>query len=201
MRTPKVRLYIRVRLSAGHYSYLDPAWNKNRTLRAGYALVEGQPEHHPEGIYYLRFRRGKKRTRLRSRWCISRSTEVIPRPRPPSTAVQFGSQAPRRSKPWRQHLVLRHRKLRQLPTPSGYRVRHRAQQPVTGVHQHGRPGLHADGKRCQFTAGAVVSWGATPLATQFVSGNQLVALVPASDVATGGTSAITRADSGAGRGQ
>lgn len=42
-----------------------------------------------------------------------------------------------------------------------------------------------------FTAGSVVSWGATPLATQFVSGNQLVAQVPASDVVTAGTSAIT----------
>jgi hypothetical protein len=42
-----------------------------------------------------------------------------------------------------------------------------------------------------FTAGSAVSWQATPLATQFVSGNQLVAQVPASDVATAGTSAIT----------
>lgn len=63
MRTPKVRLYIRVRLPNGHHAYLDPVWNRNRTLRAGYALVKGQPEYHPEGIYYLRFVRGRKRIR------------------------------------------------------------------------------------------------------------------------------------------
>ncbi len=61
MKAPKVRLYVRVRHSDGRYSYLDPAWNRNRTLRAGYALVAGQPEHHPEGVYYLRFLQGSKR--------------------------------------------------------------------------------------------------------------------------------------------
>ena len=61
MKAPKVRLYIRVRQPDGRYSYLDPAWNRNRTLRAGYALVDGQPEHHPEAVYYLRFLRGDKR--------------------------------------------------------------------------------------------------------------------------------------------
>lgn len=61
MRSPKVRLYIRVRLSDGRYAHADPVWNRNRTLRAGYALVGGQPEVHPEGIYYVRFLRGRKR--------------------------------------------------------------------------------------------------------------------------------------------
>ena len=61
MRSPKVRLYIRVRLRDGRYAYRDPIWNRNRTLRAGYALIGGQPEVHPEGIYYLRFLRGEKR--------------------------------------------------------------------------------------------------------------------------------------------
>ena len=61
MRAFKVRLYIRVRLPDGRHSFLCPAWNKNRTLRAGYALVAGQPEHHPEAVYYLRFLRGGKR--------------------------------------------------------------------------------------------------------------------------------------------
>jgi hypothetical protein len=46
---------------SGRHSLLDPVWNRNRTLRSGYALVEGQAEHHPEGIYYLRFLRGRKR--------------------------------------------------------------------------------------------------------------------------------------------
>jgi integrase/recombinase XerD len=61
VRTPKVRLYIRVRVRSGRHSFHDPVWNRNRTLRSGYALVQGQPEHHPEGIYYLRFLRGQKR--------------------------------------------------------------------------------------------------------------------------------------------
>ncbi len=60
MRKPKVRLYIRVRLPDGRDAFLDPVWNKNRTLRASYALVEGQPEHHSESTYYLRFLRGGK---------------------------------------------------------------------------------------------------------------------------------------------
>ena len=61
MKTPKVRLYMRVRRSDGRYSYLDPVWNRNRTLRASYALLEGQPEYHPEAVYYLRFLRGGRR--------------------------------------------------------------------------------------------------------------------------------------------
>jgi hypothetical protein len=61
VKTPKVRLYIRIRRSDGTDAFVDPAWNRNRTLREGYALVEGQPEHHLEGIYYLRFLRNGKR--------------------------------------------------------------------------------------------------------------------------------------------
>jgi integrase/recombinase XerD len=61
MRKLKVRLYIRVRLRGGDYAFLDPAWNKNHTLRAGYALVDGKAESHEEGIYYLRCLRDGKR--------------------------------------------------------------------------------------------------------------------------------------------
>jgi len=61
VRTPTVRLYIRIRHADGIYAYTDPGWNKNRTLRAGYAIVDGKPESHPEGVYYLRFLRGSKR--------------------------------------------------------------------------------------------------------------------------------------------
>jgi hypothetical protein len=45
VKTPKVRLYSRVRQPDGRYSYLAPAWNRNRSLQAGYALVDGKPEH------------------------------------------------------------------------------------------------------------------------------------------------------------
>ena len=61
VKEPKVRLYIRVRHADGRDVYADPAWNKNRSLRAGHALVGGQTAHHPEGVYYLRYARGGKR--------------------------------------------------------------------------------------------------------------------------------------------
>jgi integrase/recombinase XerD len=61
VRSPKVRLYIRVRLHDGRDAFVDPIWNRNRTLRGGYGLIKGQPEHHPEGSYYLRFLRDGKR--------------------------------------------------------------------------------------------------------------------------------------------
>jgi len=60
-KTPKVRLYIRIRRSNGTDAFVDPAWNRNRTLREGYALIEGELEHHREGVYYLRFLRNGKR--------------------------------------------------------------------------------------------------------------------------------------------
>jgi integrase/recombinase XerD len=56
VKSPKVHLYIRVLTAAGGSVFAEPVWNKNRTLRAGYAEVDSK--HHPEGIYYLRFRRG-----------------------------------------------------------------------------------------------------------------------------------------------
>ncbi len=61
MRASKVRLYIRVRLRDGRSIYTDPVWNRNRTLREGYAAVDASPECHPEGIYYLRYLREGKR--------------------------------------------------------------------------------------------------------------------------------------------
>jgi len=61
VRAFKVRLYIRVRLPDGRHSFLDPAWNKNHTLRVGHALVAGKPEHYPGATYYLRFLRNDKR--------------------------------------------------------------------------------------------------------------------------------------------
>jgi hypothetical protein len=61
VKTPKVRLYIRIRLNNGADAFVDPVWNKNRTLRPSYALIKGKPEHHPEGSYYLRFLRDRKR--------------------------------------------------------------------------------------------------------------------------------------------
>ena len=61
MSAPKVRLYIRIRLTDGRSIYADPAWNKNRTIRAGYASLNNSQEPHPEGVYYLRYLRDGKR--------------------------------------------------------------------------------------------------------------------------------------------
>src|SRR5277367_1834291 len=41
--------------------WLIPPGTVTGTLRAGYALVAGKPEKHPEGVYYLRFLRNGNR--------------------------------------------------------------------------------------------------------------------------------------------
>ncbi len=61
MRTPKVRLYIRARLPDGTNPYFDPVWNRNGSLRQGYALVEGQSVCQSNVCYYLRYLRDGKR--------------------------------------------------------------------------------------------------------------------------------------------
>ena len=53
-----VGLYIR---SDGRHSFLEPAWNRNHTLRPGYTLVAGKPTYFAHSVYYLRFLRGGKR--------------------------------------------------------------------------------------------------------------------------------------------
>lgn len=61
MKSPVVRLKIRVRLPDGSRPYLDPVLSTNKKLKPLFALVNGQPEHHPEGVYHLRYVKGKKR--------------------------------------------------------------------------------------------------------------------------------------------
>ena len=60
-RSCKVRLYIRIRCADGKSAYATPAWNKNHTLREGYAIVDATAEAHPEGVYYLRYLNGARR--------------------------------------------------------------------------------------------------------------------------------------------
>jgi hypothetical protein len=55
MPVPAVRLKIRVRLSNGSRAYVDPVYSSNGKLKPLYAVVNGKPEHHPEGIYNLRY--------------------------------------------------------------------------------------------------------------------------------------------------
>jgi hypothetical protein len=54
MPVPAVRLKIRVRLPSGSRAYVDPVFSPNGKLQPLYAVVDGNPEHHPEGIYNLR---------------------------------------------------------------------------------------------------------------------------------------------------
>jgi hypothetical protein len=61
VKCPKVSLYIRIRVSQRHYRFVPAVFNRNRTLRAGFALISGNPVSHPEGIYYLRFLRNGRR--------------------------------------------------------------------------------------------------------------------------------------------
>ncbi len=61
MPVPVVRLKIRVRLVNGSRPFLDPVFSANGKLKPLQAVVNGKPEHHPEGVYFLRYRKGEKR--------------------------------------------------------------------------------------------------------------------------------------------
>jgi hypothetical protein len=56
----KVKLYIRVRRSDGTRQYLNPVYSANGKLKPFHALVDGKPEHHPEGVYNLRYKKAGK---------------------------------------------------------------------------------------------------------------------------------------------
>jgi integrase/recombinase XerD len=61
MSVPVVRLKIRVRLSDGSRQFLDPVSSANGKLKPLHAVVNDKPEHHPEGVYYLRYLKDGKR--------------------------------------------------------------------------------------------------------------------------------------------
>ncbi len=61
MRSPVVRLKIRVRLPDGSRPYLDPVFSGNNKLKPGYALLDGGPAHFPDGVYHLRYLKGTAR--------------------------------------------------------------------------------------------------------------------------------------------
>jgi integrase len=48
-------LKIRVRLPDGSRPFLNPVISGNNKLKPFYAVVDGKPEHHPEGSYFLRY--------------------------------------------------------------------------------------------------------------------------------------------------
>jgi hypothetical protein len=48
-------LKIRVRLPDGSRPFLNPVLSGNNKLKPLYPVVDGKPEHHPEGSYFLRY--------------------------------------------------------------------------------------------------------------------------------------------------
>ncbi len=48
-------LYIRITTSDGRKSYCKPVYQSKGRLKPQYAVVNGEPEHHKEGVYYVRF--------------------------------------------------------------------------------------------------------------------------------------------------
>lgn len=55
MKAPVVLLKIRIRLPDGSRPFLDPVLSSNGKLKPLYAIVDGKPEHHPNGTYFLRY--------------------------------------------------------------------------------------------------------------------------------------------------
>lgn len=51
----KVRLYIRVRLADGNRHFVEPVYAANGKIKPFYGVVNGGVEHHPEGVYYVRY--------------------------------------------------------------------------------------------------------------------------------------------------
>ena len=52
----RVSLYIRIRLIDGSQPYCPAIWESKKRLRPHWCLVRGKPEHHPEGVYHVRYR-------------------------------------------------------------------------------------------------------------------------------------------------
>jgi len=61
MSVPTVRMKIRVKLATGSRAYVNPVLSPNGKLKPHCALVRGCSEHHPEGVYHLRYLKGGKR--------------------------------------------------------------------------------------------------------------------------------------------
>ena len=55
-------VYLRVIRARDHQHHFAKAiWLTKSRIRPHYAVVDGKPEHHPEGAYYLRYRLAGKR--------------------------------------------------------------------------------------------------------------------------------------------
>ena len=51
----KAHLLLRIVRADGSWTYAKPVFAANNRLKPLYAVVNGKPEHHPEGAYYVRF--------------------------------------------------------------------------------------------------------------------------------------------------
>jgi integrase/recombinase XerD len=56
MAHQKVALQLRIRLSNGKRAYVHPVFTANGRMKPLTGIVNGHPEHHPEGVYHLRYR-------------------------------------------------------------------------------------------------------------------------------------------------
>jgi integrase len=52
----KVSVYIRIRFTDGSQPYCPAIWESKKRLRPHWCLVRGKLEHHPEGVYHVRYR-------------------------------------------------------------------------------------------------------------------------------------------------
>jgi hypothetical protein len=60
LKSPVVRLKIQVRLSDRSRPYLDPVLSEKEKLKPLYAVVNGRPEHHPDGSYLRYLTNGRR---------------------------------------------------------------------------------------------------------------------------------------------
>src|ERR1700690_4656895 len=54
MASRTATLYIRITKN-GKSSFCKPVYQSKGRLKPQYAMVDGEPEHHKEGVYYIRF--------------------------------------------------------------------------------------------------------------------------------------------------
>ncbi len=55
MANRAVTLYLRIKTADGKKPFCKPVYLAKGRLKPLYALVDGEPEHRPEGVYYMRF--------------------------------------------------------------------------------------------------------------------------------------------------
>ena len=55
MANRAVTLYLRIKTPEGKKPYCKPVFLAKGRLKPLYAFVNGEPEHRPEGVYYMRF--------------------------------------------------------------------------------------------------------------------------------------------------